>query len=82
MEIKCLKSPAKFFFKLNSMNPCLGLSNDLLCILGAQGAAKLSAVKIGCLKKSAASAIIAGASVYGPGSSLTGFKSFSKFYRW
>ena len=45
MEIKCLKSAVMLFFKLNPVGPYLGLSNEVLCILVAQGASKLPEVK-------------------------------------
>ena len=47
MEIEYTKTASHYFFKLNSIDPSSGLSNILLCILVAQGAATLSAVKAG-----------------------------------
>ena len=51
MEIKCLKSAITLFFKVNLIAPCLGLSNEVLCILEAQEAAKIIVVKFGDTKK-------------------------------
>ena len=50
VEIKCLKSAVQPLFKLNPIGPCLGLSNEVLCILVAQGATKLAEVKVGDTK--------------------------------
>ena len=33
-------------FKLNQMVPCLGLANEILCILVAQGATKLPQINL------------------------------------
>ena len=47
MEIKCLKGAVTVFFKVNSIGPCLGLSNEALFIIIGQGAA----FKVGGLKR-------------------------------
>ena len=41
----------KVIIKLNPIGPCSGLSNELLCILVAQGDAKLPEAKVKGLKK-------------------------------
>ena len=51
MKITYLKSTAFLFFKLSTYRYDLGLSNELLIIIIAQGAAKLWPVKVGGLKK-------------------------------
>ena len=40
------KSAVMLFFKLNQITPLSGLSNDILCILVTQGAAKLLEVNL------------------------------------
>ena len=44
---KYLRRAVKLFFEMNPIGPILGLSNEILCILVAQGAAKLPKVKFG-----------------------------------
>ena len=51
MGIMYLKSAAMLFYKLFAYKCDLGLSNELLIIIIAQVAAKLSPVKVGGLKK-------------------------------
>ena len=51
MKITYLKSTAFLFFKLSTYRYDLGLSNELLIIIIAQGDAELWPFKIGGLKK-------------------------------
>ena len=51
MEMKYLNSAVTLFFRLNLIGSCLRLSNEISCILVAQGAAKLPEVKVGGLRK-------------------------------
>ena len=51
MGVMYLKSAALLFFKLYAYRYDLGLSNELLFIIIAKGAAKLWPVKDGCLKQ-------------------------------
>ena len=52
MEIKCFKSAVTLFFKLNPIGPCLVVSSEILCVLVAQGTAKMPEIKFGGIKKS------------------------------
>ena len=45
------RSTATFFTEQNANGSYLGLSNDILCILAAQWAAKLGVLKFRVLKK-------------------------------
>ena len=49
--MKCLKSAATLFFLAKSSLSLMGLSNEVLCIFVAQGAAKLPEVKGGDTEK-------------------------------
>ena len=51
MEIKYLNSAVPNLLKLNSIDPCSGLSNEILCILIPQEAEELLELKFGALKK-------------------------------
>ena len=50
-KIKYLKRAVTLFLKLNTTAPILGLSNEILCILVAKGAAKMPELKFGSRKK-------------------------------
>ena len=52
MEIECLKSAGNLIFLAKSNRLLMWLSDEVLCILMAYGAAKLSEVKVRCEKKS------------------------------
>ena len=49
--MKYLEVVVTLFIKLNLIDTCSGLTNEILCILVAQEATKLPEVKIGGLKK-------------------------------
>ena len=49
--MKCLKSTATLLTEQKSITPISVLSNEILCIFVAQGAAKWWEVKVGCQKK-------------------------------
>ena len=51
METLCHKIEVTLFCKLNPIGTFLGPLNEVLCILIAQGAAKLPELKFGGVKK-------------------------------
>ena len=51
MEIKCLKSAVTLFLAI-TIGPFSRLSNEVICILVAQGTTKLPEVKVKGIKKS------------------------------